>query len=280
MAALTAGLRLGEREMRDVEKDLNKQDRTSRPVRVFFDQPCILRRPADRTAPKHAPVLAAFDADNAVIWANEALLDSFERNRLTQQKLSDEDVETLAHEFARVLEYRGVLEDHYLHEERVHAIRKRRSRQVMRSTIESFANRKLAEERRAEETAQRVRMEILSSFDKAQHGPGFSENDIASKADEQAAGVVNRFRKDYLSTARRDFFRLHSAGGEISRLIDTPEKDTSKFRKKAFSVRDLRCLFPLAQSATLADLVDEMIYFRMSIVVAIASTGKNAFRAN
>jgi hypothetical protein len=265
-------------KLRDLGGNLRRQDPTPRPIPVFFNQPCILRRPADRTAPKHAPILAAFDADNAVIWANETLLENLKRTQLNQQELSDDDVQTLAHEFARLLEYRGIFQDNYLHEDRVRAIRKRRGQQVMRSTIESFANRKLAEERRAEETAQRVRMEILSTFDKAQRGPGFSENDIASKANEQAADLVNKFRKDYLSTARIDFSRLHSAGGEVSRSIDSVDKGADNFRKKVLLVRDIRCLFPLTQSATLKDLVDEMIYLRVKIIVAIASTGIDALK--
>jgi len=250
----------------------SRGDTSARSVEYFFDQPNVVRRPADGAASGRSLVLAAFDADNAVVWANEAFLRLVERKQRNRQHLNDEDVETLTHEFARVLHYRDIFEDHFLHEDRVTALRKRRSLQVTRSTVESYTNQKLAQERRAEELVQRVRMEILSSFDRAQRGRGLSMSAIADKAEEFAAGLVRELRDDYVASARREFSRLHGAGGDVSRSVRDVYSATDSVQKKVLSVRKIRWLFPTDQSATLADLVDELIGFNIDIVVPVAVT--------
>lgn len=187
---------------------------------TFFDRPYALRRPADKTMTRHRPVLAAFDPDNAIIWANDELRRLVEQNRKSMRVLRDEDAETIAHEFARALKYRDILQDHASHAERVAALRKRRARLIMRSTAESYANRKLAEEREAEEIVQRIRMEILNWFDRAQKGSGLGTRNIGTRAEESAAGIVSKLRRDYLDSAKREFARLHGAQSQTNGAIE------------------------------------------------------------
>ncbi len=170
--------------------------KTTLSVDYFFDQSNAVRRPANKTATNYVPVLANFDADNAIILANEALFIVVERNRRSQHQLCDEDVETLTHEFARVLQYRDIFEDHLTQSDRIETLRERRSRIVQRSTIESYTNHKLLHERQAEEVVQRVRMEILSSFDRAQHGSGLSTINITEQVEELAAAFIRELRQD------------------------------------------------------------------------------------
>jgi len=248
-----------------------RDNATKRSVNYFFDRPNIVRRPGNKTALERDPVLAAFDADNAVIWANQVLLDFVERNRGRTKHLGDEDVETVAHEFARALQYRDILEEHFVHMDRVAALRKRRSLQVARSTVESYANQKLARERKAEEVVQRVRIEILSAFDRAQRGSGLSATDIADKAEEIAAGMVRDLRDDFTAIARQEFVRLHSEGGDVSRSVSDVYSESDGIQKQVLPVRDLRWLFPVDQSPTLADLVDEIISFELQIIVPVTT---------
>lgn len=234
---------------------------------TFFDRPYALRRPANRTVTSHLPVLAAFDPDSAIIWANDELRKIAERNRNSMRVLRDEDAETIAHEFARALKYRDILQDHASRAERVAALRKRRARLIMRSTAESYANRKLAEEREAEEVVQRIRMEILNSFDCAQRGSGLRTRDIGTRAEESADGIVNKLRRDYLDSAKREFVRLHgtqsSTDGDIEEELAYRDQNL-----KVLKLNEIRWLFPTKLSPTLADQVDEIISFGIDIVIS------------
>ena len=100
-------------------KSQSQPDASTQSVDYFFDQPNAVRRPANRTATSYVPVLATFDADNAIILANEALLNTVKRNLRARRQLRDEDVETLTHEFARVLQYRDIFEDNLTQRARI-----------------------------------------------------------------------------------------------------------------------------------------------------------------
>jgi len=239
-------------------------------VDYFFDQPNVIRRPANKTASNNVPVLATFDADNAIVLANEALLKAVERNRRTRHQLCDEDVETLTHEFARVLQYREIFQDHLTQSDRIDALRKRRSQIVLRSTLESYTNHRLHNERQAEEVVQRVRMEILSAFDRAQHGSGLSSIDITERVEEFTAVFIKTLRQAYLSSASREFTRLKNHRSNNAYPTDGIKYGSGGARYKVLSMREMRWLFPVEQSSTLADLVDQMISFRMKIVVPLS----------
>jgi hypothetical protein len=228
----------------------SRHDTTVRSVNYFFDQPSAIRRPANNTPTNYVPVLATFDADNAVILANRALLRAVERNWRAQHRLCDEDVETLAHEFASVLQYRDIFEDHVTPSDRIEALRKRSSRIVLRSTIESYTNHRLLHERQAKEVAQRVRMETLNSFDRTQHGSGLSSKEITEKVEELAADLVRDLRQDFISTTRREFARLRNHQGNDSHPTNAVEYASDGTRYENLSVHKLRWLFPLEQSAT------------------------------
>lgn len=238
-------------------------------VAYFFDHPNILRWPTNRTSSDRTPVLATFDADNAVIWTNRSLLDIAQSYKRARHKLSDEDVATLTHEFARVLEYRDIFQDHYLHADRVAALRRRRSLLVQRSTIESYANRVFAQERKAEEVVQRVKMEILSSFDRSQHGNGLSRDAINDKAAENAATLISNLKGEFISSAKQEFSRLHDGTGNTNERAQITITGVGGNAKATLLVRDIRWLFPTEQSVTLTDLVDEIISFKMCLVVPV-----------
>ena len=252
-------------------KSQSQPDASTKSVDYFFDQPNAVRRPANRTATSYVPVLATFDADNAIILANEALLNTVKRNLRARRQLRDEDVETLTHEFARVLQYRDIFEDNLTQRARIEALRKRRARIVLRSTIESYTNHRLYNERLTEEVVQRVKMEILSSFDRAQHGSGLSATNISNNVEEIAAVVVRGLRRDFASSARREFARLKSRMDTHIQQDSAIDFGSSHVRHEVLSMRELRWLFPVKLSVTLADLVDEMISFDMRIVVPIFS---------
>lgn len=236
---------------------------------TFFDRPNAVRRPANKTTTDHVPVLAAFDPDNAVIWANDRLRTLVENGRRNMRVLRDEDTETLAHEFARVLNYRDIFQDHLARGDRLAALRARRTRKVMRATAESYANQRLFEERQAEEVVQRIRMEILNSFGHAQHGSGLPVNDFGAKAEQSAADIVGMLRKDYLDSARREFARLHSALRETAAGAN-PENAGFDPHSTVLRVSDIRWIFPTKLSPTLTDLVDEIISFQIEIVISPA----------
>jgi hypothetical protein len=236
---------------------------------TFFGRPQPVRRTANRTPSAETPVLAAFDPDSAVVWANQVLAATIERNRESRRVLRDEDTETLAHEFARVLQYRDIFREHFSYKDRVAALRKRRAQTIMRSTSESYANRKLFEERQAEETVQRIRMEILNAFGRAQRVPAHLTRDLSARAEESAGEFIQTLRSDYLSSARKEFARLH---GTLN-AADLNDDDTGPAfdRGKVYDISRIRWLFPTRLSPTLADLVDEMV--ELDIKIAIADPG-------
>ena len=238
---------------------------------TFFGRQNVVRRPANRTSTTDTPVLAAFDPDNAVVWANEVLAATVARNRDTRRVLRDEDTETLAHEFARVLQYRDIFQEYDSYNDRVAALRKRRSRMIMRSTSESYANQKLFEERQAEEVVQRIRMEILDSFDRGQRGAGIGIRNIATRAEESAASIVRGLRADYLSSARGEFARLHSGLYASADMVKHGAMEPPCTKGKVLEIREIRWLFPTSLSPTLADLIDEITGFGIDIVIAAAA---------
>jgi hypothetical protein len=105
-------------------------------------------------------------------------------------------------------------------------------------------------------------MEILNSFGRAGRQTGLRIDEITAKAEESAAGIVGTLRKDYLDSAKREFARLH-------RSAETADGDSAEQLSNGtvLRVRDIRWLFPTELSPTLADLVDEIIGFRIDIVV-------------
>lgn len=54
-------------------------------------------------------VVAGFDQENGVIWANEGLLQAIDRAHKTKTKLIEIHVQTLAHEFAHVWQHKDIL---------------------------------------------------------------------------------------------------------------------------------------------------------------------------
>ena len=132
-------------------------------------------------------------------------------------------------------------------------------------------NRMLSRERRAEEWAQRVHLELLSAFDRAQHGHGFTESAIWNKAEGLAATRMSRLKDDYLRKARREYrrrVRAQTAGiaaGGIDSLWADPGLD------QVF-VRSITGLFPLEQSATLRKLIDTMVEYEITVVLPAIET--------
>lgn len=264
-------------DMRDVNKprpaasktrSSTETSRSRRADNALSPLNVVLRKVATNRRPQ-STVLAAFDPDHAVIWANEEFLREVERNEGARHPLRDENVEVLALEFARVLEYRDLFEDYETHVERITAIRKRRSRIVMRSTVESYKNRSLAREREAEETVQKIHMEILSSFDRAQRGPGLSARDIEDRAEQSAADMVRQRKAEFVVRAQTDFERIHDRGAKSGLMDDRDFPATMPHR--ILSLKQLEWLFPIRQSATLAELVAEVTTFDIKIVVPLSA---------
>ena len=235
---------------------------------TFLGRPSPARRPANRTSTSDTPVLAAFDPDNAVVWANEDFATNVERNRNARRVLRDEDTETLAHEFARALQHRDIFREHFHHEDRVAALRQRRAQTIMRSTPESYANRKLIEERRAEEVVQRIRMEIVDSFGRAQRGSRPLTDDMSAKAEEWADEVMRTLRTDYLSSARKEFSRLDGSLNAPEGNGGNGDAELPSQQGEIYDVGKIRWLFPTRLSPTLTDLVDEIIELEIKIVIA------------
>ncbi len=236
-------------------------------TRQIFDELAEHRALAHNGMSAVLPILAAFDVETAAIWANEEFARAIVRHRKTGRKLRDEDVETLVHEFARVLEYEDILKDHPSLRDRIALMTKRLAIKVARSTEESFMNRTLRREREAEEWVQRVRMEILSAFDRRQHGFGLSDSVIADKAERLASDWVAKLRSDYLKKARNEYRRLVRAQAGGADRQDPLEGLWSSPDLVQIFVKSVTGMFPLEQSMTLRRLVDLMVAYDLSFVV-------------
>ena len=230
----------------------------------------------DQALRRPATVLAKFDVETAAIRANDALLQAMSRNRKTRHNLSDEDVETLVHAFAHALHHKEIYEEFEKPQDRAEAMIRRRNRDVMKSSEESYANCTLQRERQVEECVQMVRMEILSSFDRAAHGPGLSVESIADKAEEFAAESVRQSREDYASKAKDEYRYLVSHGSVDSSQEEDVDVESAGLSFTRLPVQNITWLFPLDQSATLDKMVGQIVKYKVDIVVPDPRPGNNA----
>lgn len=240
-------------------------------IHAVLDELGDYRRLAHNNIPSTVPVLAAFDVGTAAVWANETMTHAIARYRRTARKLCDEDVETLAHEFARALEYEDIFREHCTRRDRVQEMTTRLSLSAARSTEESYMNRTLGRERRAEEWVQRIRMEIISAFDRSHHGSGLRESVISDSAENLAEQWVARLRDDYVSKARREYqrmIRLQQAGRDDDVGPDVLQDPGLE----QVPVRVIMGMFPTDQSPTLARLLDLMVQYEVPLVVPAAQT--------
>ncbi len=257
---------------RSPSKDVKPPSIVNKVLQESSARPHVVGQALRKTATVHAE----FDVETAAIRANDALLQAMSRNRRTRHNLSDEDVETLVHAFAHALHHKEIYEQFEKPQDRAEAMIRRRSREVMKSSEESYANRTLQLERQAEECVQIVRMEILSSFDRAGHGPGLSDESIADKAFEFAAESVRQSRDDYASKAKDEYRYLVSHGS----IDSSPEDDTAvESTEPSFTrlpVQNITWLFPVDQSATLSKMVGQIVKYKVDIVVPDPRPGDNA----
>lgn len=86
-----------------------------------------------------------------------------------------------------------------------------------------------------------------------------------------AAVFIQDPRQVYISSARREFARLKSHRDDNAHSTDRISYRSERDRYEVLSMQELSCLLPVRQSATLADLVDEMIGLRMKIVVQFST---------
>lgn len=230
----------------------------------------------DKPSRKRATVVAEFDIETAAIRANDALLRAISRNRRTRHNLCDEDVETLVHAFAHAMHHKEVYEQFESPQDRAEEMIRRRNQIVMKSNEESYTNRKLAKERQSEECVQMVRMEILSSFDRAGHGPGLSDASITDKAEEFAAESIKASRENYASKAKDEYRHVVSDkpidGGQNGNNDDASADRTDT----RLPVQEISWLFPTDQSATLSKLVNQIVKYNVDIVVPDSRSGNNA----
>ena len=196
-------------------------------------------------------VLAAFDPETFAVWGNDGLSRAMRLAERRNQKLRDEDVETLVHEFARCLEYENLFEDCRDRNHLREMIRSRLMVTVARASEESFMNRQLRQERLAEETVQRVRMELLSAFDRMARGQGLKGREILDKAEDRADRWTRSQRDGYREKARNDYRRLVT--------IETARTPTGTRQLQLVPLRRMRRLLPTAESPTLAALVDKLV---------------------
>ena len=221
-------------------------------------------------------VLAEFHVETAAIRANDALLQAMSRNRKTRHNLCDEDVETIVHAFAHALHHKDIYEQFEKPQDRAEEMIRRRNRDVKNSSEESYTNRTLQLERRAEECVQMVRMEILSSFDRAGHGPGLSDESIADKAEEFAAESVRQSRKNHASRAKDEYRYLVSHGSVDSSQEEDVDVESAGLSFTRLPVQNITWLFPLDQSATLDKMVGQIVKYKVDIVVPDPRPGNNA----
>ncbi len=227
-----------------------------------------LRRPAT--------VHAEFDVETATIRANDALLQAMSRSRKTRHNLCDEDIETLVHAFAHALHHKEIYERFEKSQDRADAMIRRRSQTVMKSSEESYASRTLQLERQAEECVQIVRMEILSSFDRAGHGPGLSDESIADKAFEFAAESVRQSREGHASKAKDEYRYLVSHGSVDSSPEDDIDVESTEPSFTRLPVQNITWLFPVDESATLSKMVGQIVKYKVDIVVPDPRPSDNA----
>jgi len=254
-------------------RGLNPNMRVKSPsiVNKVLQEPDIHRRLAARTQGKTAAVRAVFDVETAAIRANKALLYLKSRLQPTQHNLCDEDVETLVRAFAQVINYRTVFEEFKSPQDRAEAMMRRRSQAIMRSSEESYTNSMLLKQRQAEGWVQRVRLEILSSFDQAGHGSGFPAASIADKAEEFATEWFQEMRGDYVAKANEEYRHMVRDGSlDRAKIVDN-NVTSARFAYKEIPVKDIDWMFPVNKSATLRELVDIMVQYNIAIVVPVTS---------
>lgn len=220
---------------------------------------------------KTAPVLASFDIGNAVIWVNKVLLQALSSSRQAKSLLSYEDVTSLAHEFAHVLEYRDIFDKFQAREERSAEMIKRRADLVAKLAEEEYIKRVLEREKAAEKLAQRIYVELLSHFNRSQGGTGFSGDVAEFLSEEKAKQWINGLRESYIKKARKDYktlrekVTLHGSSEGIAQASANKKKTAQKL----LPVTQIQDVLPTSQSPTLRKLLKQMVKYNIMIVVSL-----------
>ena len=221
---------------------------------------------------KAAPILASFDSENAVIWANKALLTSLSDSRNSGKPLRDTDVATLAHEFIHVWQYKDVFEKFSKREERAAEMIKRHAALVAKVTEDQYVQHVLGKEKQAEKLAQRIVVEMLSHFSRSRGGSGFPSDQADFLAEERAKQWIRGLRKSYADKARRAYRKLrskvkeHGGAQGVARASAKKKKTTQKM----LPVAKIQNVFPVSKSPTLKKLVWLMVKYNIMIVVSLS----------
>jgi adenylate kinase family enzyme len=232
---------------------------------------------AHNTLPAVRPVLATFDVATGAIWGNDALAAAIARYRRSGRLLRDEDVETMVHEFARVLDYEDIFERSSSHRQSVRLMTQKLARDVSRSTAEAFANRMMRRERLAEEYVQRVHLEILSNFDRSQKGLGMTSSAIANQAEDRASEWMAKRMKNYRRKAHREYDRISRDGSDAESWRESryaavyADPDVEQI-----FVKSVVGMFPVYLSPTLKVLLDRMVRYDISLFVPMLPRASRA----
>lgn len=227
-------------------------------------------KPASR--PARSQVLAQFDLKNAVIWVNDALLAEIAKARKGGGTLRDEDVATLAHEFAHVWQSREVFDKIEERSARGAALVERRKKLARNSTEQEFVEKVLASERQAELLGQRVVVELLGAFSRSRGGRGFSDDAARMIARERSGDWLEAAKSGYSRNARKAYRSLR----EPSEPTEKPEKSggpaktapAEETKRATFlPVSRIVSVLPTRRSATLRKLVQIVVGYDMMLVV-------------
>ncbi len=225
---------------------------------------------AQAASPLGIRVLAEFDKENGVIWANEALLQAMARARSTGTKLSEANVATLTHEFAHVLDYEDIFEK-FKDRGRItaelaeiaSALRTRLAEKVNNTTEVQFMQHYLAKERSAEEYAKKITAEL-----RGYHG-SLRAFWVSQALDTWAHNTKTTYEEDARGTYRRIKRQLKELGNSPSKVAAEAEKK-KKYRQKLLPVYTIVDIFPgREESLTLHNLLEMISEYHVVIVVSV-----------
>ena len=235
-------------------------------------------RQTTKTASPETSGIAAWDRENAVIWLSEQALTAIDAVRKRGTVLGSAEVDSLAHEFAHVLQSKHIMDKYETRSERAGAMRRETVERILKSTEDEYVQHVLAREEQAERIAQTVNFELLDAFSRKRGEKGFPADLLKEVVDERVKQFMEQNAASYKADAQKAYRKVHEkakgkqdAPASIAAESEKKEKTTQKL----VPVASIEKSFPgKGESPTLDKLLEAMKRYNVMFVVSLAIAEK------
>jgi RHS repeat-associated protein len=235
-------------------------------------------RQTTKSASPEKSAIAEWDRENAVIWLSEQVLTEIAANRKRGTVLGSAEVESLAHEFAHVLQSKHIMDKYESRGERATEMRRETVERILQSTEDEYVQHVLAGEEQAERTAQTVRVELLDAFSKKRGEEGFPADFLKEVVEERVKQFMEQNAASYKADAQKAYRTVREKAKDKPDAPTTIAAESEKKEKttqKLVPVASIEKSFPpKGESPTLDKLLEAMKRYNVMFVVSLAIAEK------